>query len=175
MKPVLGVVLAAVVALSPLVVLQAQADISGKWTYDPAKSRRGDLQFPVDLVIKQSPTEVSVESSATRQAAVTVTYRLDGMETTTVVPGGITVKAKAKMDGDKFLVDERRSFNTPGGELVNDIKEVYSVSGNTLTVQRTMTTGRGEQRDGRLQQGRPVGLSAPPVIIVLVSLPGYLA
>jgi hypothetical protein len=147
------VVLTAVAVAAPsLIRAQAKADFSGKWTYDQAKSGRGTagnnptVSFPTDLVIKHTPTEFDLETSTTRQDVIKVLYKLDGSEVTHPGPSGVTVKGKAKMDGDKLVVEEKRSFSSPAGEITNEIKEVYSLTGNTLTVEKTMKTGGIENK-----------------------------
>lgn len=142
------VVLSTAVALVVPTLVHAQANFSGKWTYDQAKSGRGtagnnpSVSFPTDLVIKHTPTEFDLETSTTRQEAVKAVYKLDGSEMT--VPGGaagVTLKGKARVEGDKLVIESTRSFSSPAGPIVNEFKEVYSVSGNALTVEKTQNIG----------------------------------
>jgi hypothetical protein len=149
MKKMFLVVVAAVVAIAVPTssYAQARADFSGKWTYDQAKSGRGTagnnptVSFPTDLVIKHTPTEFDVEMGTTRQDAIAVVYKLDNVEVSVPGPAGMTVKAKAKMDGDKVLIDSKRSFSSPMGDVVNEYKEVYTLTGETLTVEKTQVIG----------------------------------
>src|SRR5713226_9629665 len=140
-------VLAAAVAIPTLTRAQARANFSGRWTYDQANSGRGtagnnpQVSFPTDLVIKQTPTEFNLETSTIRQDVITVAYKLDGSEVTVPAPSGVTIMARARMEGDKIVVDSKRSFNSPAGEIVADSREVYTVSGDRLTVEKTQTVG----------------------------------
>lgn len=152
MKRMFVVVLTAV-ALAVPALAHAQANFSGKWTYDQAKSGRGtagnnpSVSFPTDLVIKHTPTEFGLETSTTRQEAVKAVYKLDGSEMT--VPGGasgVTLKGKARLEGDKLVVESTRSFSSPAGPIVNQFKEVYSLTGNTLTVEKTQNIGGIENK-----------------------------
>ena len=37
------------------------------------------------------------------------------------------------------MITSRRSFSSPAGDIVNDFKEVWTLTGNTLTIQKTRT------------------------------------
>lgn len=140
-------VLAAAVAVPTLSRAQARPNFSGRWTYDQANSGRGtagnapQVSFATDLVIKQTSTEFNLQSSTIRQDEISVAYKLDGSEITVPAPSGITIKARARVEGDTIVIDSKRSFNSPAGEIVADISEVYTVSGDRLTVEKTQTVG----------------------------------
>ena len=44
---------------------------------------------------------------------------------------------EAKIDGGNLLINSHRSFSSPAGDVVVEFKEVWSVNGNVLTIQKT--------------------------------------
>ena len=78
------------------------------------------------------------------------TYALDGKETKTEVQGpmgSIPVTLKAKFDAGKLQLSRSSTFNGPMGEMTMTTKETWELSadGNTLTVNTTRTTMRGDE------------------------------
>lgn len=78
------------------------------------------------------------------------TYTLDGKETKTEVQGpmgAMPVALKAKFDGGKLNLSRSSTFNGPMGEVTMTTKETWELSsdGNTLTVNTTRTTMRGDE------------------------------
>ena len=65
---------------------------------------------------------------------VELTYKLDGVEATQMIVGNPT-KIKASVEGSSIVIDQ----SSPGSQM----KETYTVSGDTMTIKRAMT------RDGR--------------------------
>jgi hypothetical protein len=140
-------VLAVTLALGVQTVTFAQArpDFSGTWRYNQGKSNPNtsgntpNIAFPSQIVVKQTPTEISVDSTSVRQQPVSAVYKLDGSKVTVEAPPGITETGEAKFDGGNLVITSRRSFSSPAGDIVNDFKEVWTVTGNTLTIQKTRT------------------------------------
>jgi hypothetical protein len=124
---------------------QARPDFSGTWRYNQSKSNPNtagntpNIAFPSQIVVKQTPTEISVDSTSVRQQPVSAVYKLDGSKVTVQAPPGITETGEAKFDGGNLVITSRRSFSSPAGDIVNDFKEVWTVTGNTLTIQKTRT------------------------------------
>lgn len=118
-----------------------QGAFSGTWHYNLGASGRGSagISLPSELVIGQTPTELHVDSSTVRQDAISVVYRLDGTEVSVPGPSGITTKARATLEGARLVIDSTRSFPSPAGEVTVDIKDVYSLAGDVLTIERTQT------------------------------------
>ena len=90
----------------------------------------------------------------------TATYSLDGKETTVEQEsqaGKIPVKLKAKIDGGKLSLSSSRTFSTPNGEISTSTKETWSLStdGNTLTVEQTRTTPRGDNSSTMVYSKKP--------------------
>jgi hypothetical protein len=71
-------------------------------------------------------------------------YKVDGTETTVPGPLGWTVKAKAAWKDSTLVVNTVRSLEGPNGPLGAEIVDVYSVTGDVLTLERTQ--GRNKQK-----------------------------
>jgi hypothetical protein len=124
---------------------QARPDFSGTWRFNQAKSSpniAGNtplVPFPSQLVVKQTPTELHVEGTSVRQQPTSAVYKLDGSKVSIKAPSGITETGEAKVEGSTLLITSRRSFTSPLGETVVDFKEVWTISGNVLTIEKTRT------------------------------------
>jgi hypothetical protein len=159
-KKFVVVALAAALAVPALVLAQAKTDLSGTWTFDEAKSdpapappgggggggRGGGGRMgggtPTKLVIKQTGADLTVESTLAN-GAQTAVYKLDGSESVNKTAMGEST-SKASWDGAHLVIAGKQAITTQQGEIEIDSKEVYSVSGSTLTVTTTRTTPRGE-------------------------------
>jgi hypothetical protein len=118
--------------------------LAGTWILDgdatAARSRRAinGISIATKLVIRQSEAEVSVESNTgTDGAIVTTTFALGKSAHAIPGPIGWNTVAASRFDGGRLLVGIRRSVQGPQGELTFEIAEVYSVTGETLTLERT--------------------------------------
>lgn len=126
---------------------QARPDLSGTWRFNQGKSSPGiagntpTIPFPSQIVVKQSTAELYVASTSVRQAPVTATYKLDGSKVTVEAPRGITEIGEARFEGATLVITTRRSFSSPAGETVVDFKEVWSLGGNILTIEKTRIEG----------------------------------
>jgi hypothetical protein len=160
-KKIVVIALAAALGVPVLVWAQAKADLSGTWTFDEAKSdpapgppggggggrggggggRMGG-GTPSKLVIKQTGAELTVESTLPN-GAQTAVYKLDGSENVNKMGMG-EAKTQATWDGANLVITGKQAISTPQGNIEIDSKEVYSVSGSTLTLTTTRTTPRGE-------------------------------
>ena len=130
-----------------LVAAQTAPDLSGTWSLDAAKSDpaavtqtgRGRGGAPAgQLVVTQSATEITVQ-----RGNQLFTYAVDGSETPGP-PGGET-KSRMAWEGGKLVVTWKREFfaGADRGYQTSTGRDVYAVSGSTLTVERTVTNARG--------------------------------
>ena len=132
-------------AASPGLPAQSRPDLSGTWVLNYDKSgpevagNGADVPFPSQMVVVQSPTELSVKRSSVRQSAFAAVYKLDGTRVTVEAPTDIKETGEAKFDGANLVVTSRRLFSSPAGDTVVDFMEIWSLSGNALTVKKTMT------------------------------------
>ena len=126
-------------------IAQAAPDFSGTWRLNQAKSSRAivgntpDIQFASQLEVKQSATDLAIVATSVRQQPVSAVYKLDGSKVNVQAPEGIIETGEAKMNGTTLVITSRRSFSSPAGDIVVDFKEVWSRSGNELTVEKTRT------------------------------------
>jgi len=124
---------------------QAGTDFSGTWRLNQAKSSRAivgntpDIQFASQLEVKQSATDISIVGTSVRQQPVSAVYKLDGSKVNVQAPEGITETGEAKLNGMMLVITSRRAFSSPAGDVVVDFKEVWSRTGNELTVEKTRT------------------------------------
>ena len=126
-------------------------DLAGTWRLqadaDASRNRRpiNGLSIATQLAIKQSASEVTIESNTgTDNTIVATTLKLDGSEHPIPGPIGWDTRAKSAWNGTALSVAIRRSVHGPEGELVFDIRETYTPTGDTLTLERSQ--GRTAQR-----------------------------
>ncbi len=97
------------------------------------------------LVINQNATSVTVEQQSGDQSR-TIEYALDGSETTVEVGNG-TLTVTASWDGAALVTEGTQSIQTGRGNFSLDIAERRTLSsdGQTLTIETTRSTPRGDQ------------------------------
>jgi hypothetical protein len=134
-----------VLAASHATNAQGRPDLSGTWVLNYDKSgpevagNGADVPFPSQMVVAQSPTELSVKRSSVRQSPFAAVYKLDGSKVTVEAPTDITETGEAKFDGTTLVVTSRRLFSSPAGDTTVDFTEVWTLNGSVLTVKKTMT------------------------------------
>jgi len=122
---------------------QARPDFSGTWKFNQTKSTPGiagntpNIAFPSQIVVKQTATELSVQSTSVRQAPLAANYKLDGSQVAVEAPRGITETGQATFEGPNVVITSRRSFSSPAGDQVVNFKEVWALDGAVLTIQKT--------------------------------------
>src|SRR5688572_8508598 len=161
-KTMTVIALAVVLALPSLALAQAKTDFSGTWTFDEAKSdpaparagggggggggrgggRMGGAPATA-MTIKQTGTELTMERTMA-QGPQTVTLKLDGTDSTNTIGAG-PATSKAVWDGPRLVVTTTQTMQGRGGEITINSKEIYTVSGNVLTIETTRTTPAGDQ------------------------------
>jgi hypothetical protein len=118
--------------------------LPGEWAIDRNRSARGNfagMAPPGRLEIKQSATEMAVASdTGTGNRMETAVYKLDGSPTSVPGPLGWETHAKAGMQDGRLVVTMNRSIDGPDGRVSFEIKDVYTVAGDTLTLERTQGT-----------------------------------
>src|SRR5665213_2965241 len=137
-----------VTVISPICALaQAIPDLAGAWILDAAKSdaipvpagRGGAAAASVNqLVIKQTPAAVTMT-----QGQQTYIFNFDGSET--FLSDGRAAKATAKWDGDKLVISWKGEYfaGPAKGYMTTSGQEIYTVSGNVLTVEKNQNTQKG--------------------------------
>ena len=154
-KKLLAAIFAVIVVVPALAQAQATPDLSGLWTVDAAKSApglgpspmpaggRGDGSVTLaanQILVTQTPAELTIAQGV--RAAV---YKLDGTEnwspslksTATWTNGTLTITWKREI----YLGPRagQGAFETQTGT------DIYSVTGNVLTIEKTITTPKGTQ------------------------------
>jgi hypothetical protein len=151
MKRVLLFALATAVVLPFHARAQAKPDFSGTWTLDTAKSDpapqgRGGGGGAASVTIKQTGAELAVTSEG-RQGPQTMTYKLDGSESTNQVMGrggAQSVKSTAKWDGSSLVIETTRDFN--GMSITTKEVRRLDNGGKEMHVESTTQTPNGEQK-----------------------------
>jgi hypothetical protein len=137
--------IALILGAQAISLAQARPDFSGTWRISQSKSSRNvvgntpDIQFPSQLEVKQTATDISVVATSVRQQPLSATYKLDGSKVNVQAPAGITETGQAMLNGPNLVITSRRSFSSPAGDVVVDFKEVWTVNGNELTIEKTRT------------------------------------
>jgi len=142
---------ARVFALAAAVVLLlgpaagAQTGFTGTWTLDPAgRGGRGNFagySRATRIVITESAGEVTVQTNTgIENQIVSATYKLDGSENPVPGPLGWDTRASAIRQDGRLVVNIKRSIDGPDGRLHFEIRDVYSVAGNVLTLERSQGT-----------------------------------
>jgi hypothetical protein len=152
MKRVLILTIAAAVVLPFVARAQTKPDFSGTWTLDTAKSdpppqgRGGGGAGAGSLTIKQTGAELAITSEG-RQGPQTLTYKLDGSESTNQMMGrggATTVKSIAKWDGSSLVIETTRDFN--GMSITTKDVRRLDNGGKEMQVETTAQTPNGEQK-----------------------------
>jgi hypothetical protein len=162
-------VLTAILLVAVAAMAVPGPDLSGKWTLDKAKSDpirmgRGGQgggggapggpppDIDITLVIKQSASDIAVKRTMVfgggEPRETDTKYTLDGKEAT--VPGmmGREMKATAKVEGEKIVIDSKGTFQTPQGdtrEVSTHEEYTLSADGKTLTITTTRPTPQGDR------------------------------
>jgi hypothetical protein len=132
---------------------QVNAALAGNWTLaqNDAAGRGGrgggipGVPLATEMSIKVSPIDVTVDTNTgSAQSIQTAVYKLDGTETTVPGPLGWTNKAKVSIKDSTLVVSTMRSLEGPNGPVGAEVVDVYTVTGNVLTLERTQ--GRNKQK-----------------------------
>jgi hypothetical protein len=138
---------------------QRASDVSGTWKMDASRSESAHQAVPigpVTLVIKQTATELSIETrrgQPDRRATPgeILTYKLDGSETTATGTDGEPVKCAIHWDGAKLITGTTR--NIQGATITTQYVHSLDRSGKEMTVHKTLTVQHGYQFEGAKNSG----------------------
>ena len=154
MPPIRLAIFACLLALPVCAVGQTQPDFSGAWKMDASRSESAHQDAPIGpvlLVIRQTPDELQLQTKRTdkRTAAVStesLTFRLDGTETTDPGTSGTPVKVKAHWDGAHLIAETAREMN---GSTVTT-RQVFELgdNGRQITIHKSLTVQHGYQGPG---------------------------
>lgn len=137
-----AVMLAALFAL----MAQAKPNFNGTWKCNISKSDFGQMPAPdtrTDKITHEDPDLKDTLSQSGQMGEVTadLKYSTDGKETTNSVRGN-EIKSTAKWEGDELVINGKGSFQ--GADIT--LTDHWSLlgDGNTLTIQRHVTSPMGE-------------------------------
>jgi hypothetical protein len=151
MKRKLVTTAALVAALAMVGYAQKKPDFSGSWTVDQAATDSANASTTTaptagtgggggmrggggPMTIKQTADTLTIESQG-RNGAQTRAYKLDGTEQE-IAMGQMTVKAKAKWDGDKIVVETIRP-GQDGTPMTSTITYSLDKDGNLWVENKT--------------------------------------
>ena len=142
MKRIIVLLLGALTVMAPAAWAQARPDLSGTWKFSASNPANypGSAGWGVPsptIVVRQSATEITIESGHYGARPMTVVYKLDGSDTIweapSVTQSGATAivkwRTKARWDGNKLILF---TWNT----ALNQLRDVLSVNGGALTIVR---------------------------------------
>jgi len=149
------------VSLAPAAA-QTATDFSGTWKMDAARSESAHQAVPigpVTLVIKQTATELSIETrrSDTDKSEIRseiLTYKLDGSESTVAGTDGTPIKSQAHWEGTKLVTGTTR--NIDGSTVTTTYVHSLDPKGAEVTIHKTLTVQHGYQFDGAKNSGTGV-------------------
>jgi len=145
-------------ALLPATAMAQTPDFSGTWKInliksDAAPAGRGGQQMDMSgltLTITQTADVLTIVQGGMGPER-TVTYNLDGSETTNQMGRG-EMKSTSKWEGAKLVTQGSSTFDTPNGQRTMTMKEVRELSkdGKTLTVTTTSESPMGTRTNKRV-------------------------
>jgi hypothetical protein len=138
----LALPLALLLALPGPLPAQGNAKMAGNWEIDESKSETGRGRAggpgPSRLILKVAPAEVAVTSdTGTNRTRETTIYKVDVPEHEVPGPLSWTSLARSTWEKDRFVVTIARIIEGPTGPVRIEMKDVYSASGDVLTIERT--------------------------------------
>jgi hypothetical protein len=135
-------------------VAGSPGSLAGNWRIAGTGGRGNFAGYstPTRLTIRETAADVTIDTdTGTENQMQSATYRLDGVETPVPGPLGWDTRAKAGSRDDALIVTITRTIDGPDGTLRFEIRDVYRVSGDALTLERTqgnqsrkMTYNRGQ-------------------------------
>jgi hypothetical protein len=164
---IIGVALAAVVALPTLDSAQALPNFSGSWTFDQAKSdppaqgrrggggggRGGSGGVATALTITQTPTQITIERALGPAGTTSGVYKLDGSESTNALGDVFLSRSKVSWDGGKLVITTVKDMGQgPDGMMSENVKEMYGLDGGMLTVIATTHNTPGTPNNDRTRK-----------------------
>ncbi len=153
----------ALVAGTASVFAQAKPNFAGKWTLDPASApaapaggqgggggrgggRGGGGGLGSELTIAQDASTIKLDyvGGGRNPGPVSLTYRLDGSDSSNTNAMGNQQVSKAAWDGDKLVVttaitmggmngEQKRTFSLEGGNLVVETSQPGREGGQGMT------------------------------------------
>ena len=166
---IIGVALAALVALPASTWAQAKTDFSGTWIFDAARSdpappvgrrggggggRGGGGGVAASLSVTQTATQITIDRTMS-QGATSGVYKLDASESTNSLGDVFLSRSKTSWDGAKLVITTRKDMGLgPNGPLSEESKEVFSLDGGVLTIVATTRIAPASEQTRKLVYNR---------------------
>ncbi len=132
---------------------------TGKWKMDPDRSESAHQAVPigpVTLVVEQNENDLVIEtrrsdSKSSKIQIESLSYKLDGSETTLAGKDGAPITTKARWEGANLVTSTVRSIQ---GSTVTTLN-IHSIDAQAriMTVHRTLTVQHGYQSEGAQSYG----------------------
>jgi len=138
---------------------QSPPDFSGVWKMDPARSESAHQAVPIGpvvLVVKQTPTAITIETrrspaGSTKFQSETLTYLLNGADTTNGEEDGKRVRTKARWDGASLITETERNVN--GASVTTKFIHTLNASRREMKLDKTLMVQHGYQFEGSKSYG----------------------
>jgi hypothetical protein len=138
---------------------QQPPDFSGIWEMDASRSESAHQAVPigpVSVVIQQSANTLTVETRRRDKdkspvSTETLTYKLDGAETTSSDNSGQEVKTRARWQGSKLVIESVRKVQ--GATVTSTHGLSLEAGGKELIMEKTLTVQHGYQSPGARNSG----------------------
>lgn len=161
-KVVCSKVFSALVVLAGITGAWAQQpapDFSGVWKMDPARSESAHQAVPIGpvvLVVKQTPVAITIETrrspaGSTKFQSETLTYLLNGSDTTNGEEGANRVRTKARWDGASLVTETERIVN--GASVTTKFVHTLNASRREMKLDKTLMVQHGYQFEGSKSYG----------------------
>jgi hypothetical protein len=150
---IMGVALAALVALPAAGWAQAKTNFSGSWAFDQTKSdpapvtgrrggggggRGGGGGPATSVTISQTAAQITIDRTMDQGALTSAVYKLDGSESTNALGDVFLSRSKVSWDGAKLVITTVKDMGLgPNGPMSENLTEVYSLDGGALTINLT--------------------------------------
>jgi hypothetical protein len=147
-----------IVLIADALVLTAasasQPNFSGTWKMDATRSESAHQDVPIGpmaIVIQQTAGEFRVETRRSDRLShavttETLTFKLDGTETTNAAASEVPVRVKAHWDGTNLVAETTREVN----DSTITTKQVFELapSGKQITIDKSLTVQHGYMGPG---------------------------
>jgi len=142
-------VVAAALALSQSAPVASKPDFSGKWTMDRSRSQ-SETPDGTRLTIKQTATEISIETAEGSNNTWTRTYPIEASPKPTD-PGAASAGSRAYWDGVKLITE---AVGNISGQTVSTKETRWlNPAGTEMTVESLIVVQHGYQTQGSRNYG----------------------
>jgi hypothetical protein len=134
----------------PTVTPKGPGRLTGNWVMTEAIGGGGNngMLLHSQIAIDHTANQLEFLGTTSRQEPTYGMFRIDGTEIQMDGGPGITQTGRVSMEGDKVVLAMKRSFSSPIGETVVEVREAFSLNGDSLVMERTENVG-GQTSNGK--------------------------